>query len=161
VGYTPALAKLICLEGADEPTDLKAERHLEQTGGISVSARQIQRVVQRVGSAAQSWQERPAQLGPLRGADNVCECRRHGGAHRSDSRTGAAREGVALAVGRAVRGWRYGLRGPFPEAVELGFWECRPCPRPCAGPRRRAGACRAWTAPILDGRDGVHGGRHG
>ena len=61
VGYTPALAKLICLEGADEPTYLKAERHLEQTGGISVSARQIQRVVQRVGGDAQQWQERPAQ----------------------------------------------------------------------------------------------------
>ena len=58
VGYTPALAKLICLEGADEPTYLKAERHLEQTGGITVSARQIQRVVQRVGSQAQQWQER-------------------------------------------------------------------------------------------------------
>jgi hypothetical protein len=64
VGYTPALAKLICLEGADEQTYLKAERHLEQTGGIAVSARQIQRVVQRVGSAAQSWQEREAQPGP-------------------------------------------------------------------------------------------------
>lgn len=63
VSYTPALAKLICLEGADEPTYLKAERHLEQTGGIGVSARQIQRMVQRVGSAAQSWQERPAQPG--------------------------------------------------------------------------------------------------
>ena len=63
VGYTPALAKLICLEGADEPTYLKAERHLEQTGGITVSARQIQRVVQRVGAAAQQWQERPAQPG--------------------------------------------------------------------------------------------------
>lgn len=63
VGYTPALAKLICLEGADEPTYLKAERHLEQTGGIAVSARQIQRVVQRVGSSAQRWQERPAQPG--------------------------------------------------------------------------------------------------
>jgi hypothetical protein len=61
VGYTPALAKLICLEGADEPTYLKAERHLEQTGGISVSARQIQRVIQRVGGAAQQWQERPAE----------------------------------------------------------------------------------------------------
>ena len=61
VSYTPALAKLICLEGADEPTYLKAQRHLEQTGGIGVSARQIQRVVQRVGSAAQSWQEREAQ----------------------------------------------------------------------------------------------------
>lgn len=63
VGYTPALAKLICLEGADEPTYLKAERHLEQTGGIAVSARQIQRVVQRVGGSAQLWQERQAQPG--------------------------------------------------------------------------------------------------
>jgi hypothetical protein len=61
--YTPALAKLICLEGADEPTYLKAERHLEKTGGISVSARQIQRVVQRVGRGAQRWQEREAQPG--------------------------------------------------------------------------------------------------
>jgi hypothetical protein len=64
VGYTPALAKLICLEGADEPTYQKAERHLEQTGGIAVSARQIQRVVQRVGGSAQLWQERQAQPGP-------------------------------------------------------------------------------------------------
>lgn len=63
VGYTPALAKLLCLEGADESTYLKAERHLEQTGGITVSARQIQRVVQRVGSHAQRWQEQPAQPG--------------------------------------------------------------------------------------------------
>lgn len=63
VSYTPALAKLLCLEGADEQTYLKAERHLAQTGGISVSARQIQRVIQRVGSAAQAWQERPAQPG--------------------------------------------------------------------------------------------------
>lgn len=64
VSYTPALAKLISLEGADEPTYLKAERHLEQTGGIAVSARQIQRVVQRVGGSAQQWQEREAQPGP-------------------------------------------------------------------------------------------------
>jgi hypothetical protein len=64
VGYTPALAKLICLEGADEPTYLQAERHLETTGGITVSARQIQRVIQRVGREAQVWQEREAQPGP-------------------------------------------------------------------------------------------------
>jgi hypothetical protein len=64
VSYTPALAKLICLEGADEQTYLKAERHLEKTGGIPVSARQIQRVVQRVGSSAQAWQERQATPGP-------------------------------------------------------------------------------------------------
>ena len=64
VGYTPGLARLICLEGTDESTYAKAERHLAQTGGIAVSARQIQRVVQRVGAAAQAWQERPAQSGP-------------------------------------------------------------------------------------------------
>jgi hypothetical protein len=69
VGYTPALAKLVCLEGADESTYLKAERHLEQTGGITVSARQIQRVVQRVGSDAQQWQERPAQPGSCQHSD--------------------------------------------------------------------------------------------
>jgi len=61
VSYTPALTKLLCLEGADEQTYLKAERHLLQTGGISVSARQIQRVVQRVGAHAQQWQERAAE----------------------------------------------------------------------------------------------------
>jgi hypothetical protein len=63
VGYTPALARLICLEGADEPGYEKAERHLAQTGGIAVSARQIQRVVQRVGQDAQAWQERAAKPG--------------------------------------------------------------------------------------------------
>ena len=62
-GYTPALARLICLEGADEPGYEKAERHLAETGGIAVSARQIQRVVQRVGAEAQSWQEREGQPG--------------------------------------------------------------------------------------------------
>jgi hypothetical protein len=61
VSYTPALTKLLCLEGADEQTYLKAERHRLHTGGISVSARQIQRVVQRVGAGAQQWQERPAE----------------------------------------------------------------------------------------------------
>ena len=63
VGYTPALARLICLEGADETGYQKAERHLAETGAILVSARQIQRVVQRVGQDAQVWQERQAQPG--------------------------------------------------------------------------------------------------
>ena len=62
-GYTPALARLMCLEGADEPGYEKAQRHLAETGGIEVSARQIQRVVQRVGQDAQTWQEREAQPG--------------------------------------------------------------------------------------------------
>ena len=60
-GYTPALARLMCLEGADETGYQKAEQHLAETGGIQVSARQIQRVAQRVGKEAQVWQERPAQ----------------------------------------------------------------------------------------------------
>jgi hypothetical protein len=65
--YTPALAKLVCLEGADETTYLKAERHLQQTGGIAVPARQIHRLVQQVGAGAQRWQERsavPAEFQP-------------------------------------------------------------------------------------------------
>jgi hypothetical protein len=62
-GYTPALARLICLEGADQTGYQQAERHLAETGGIQVSARQIQRVVQRVGREAQVWQEREAQPG--------------------------------------------------------------------------------------------------
>jgi hypothetical protein len=61
VGYTPALARILCLEGADESSYQKAESHLAETGGIGVSARQIQRVVQRIGSAAQAWQEREVQ----------------------------------------------------------------------------------------------------
>jgi hypothetical protein len=61
VGYTPALARILCLEGADETSYQKAELHLAETGGIRVSARQIQRVVQRVGQHAQAWQEREVQ----------------------------------------------------------------------------------------------------
>jgi hypothetical protein len=60
-GNTPALARLVCLEGADESSYQKAENHLQETGGINVSARQIQRLVQHVGEPAQRWQEREAQ----------------------------------------------------------------------------------------------------
>jgi hypothetical protein len=61
--YTPALARLICLEGADQSSYQQAQEHLQDAGGIEVSARQIQRVVQRVGSEAQTWQERSALPG--------------------------------------------------------------------------------------------------
>jgi Uncharacterised protein family (UPF0236) len=57
-GYTPALSRLICLEGADEASYEKASTHLQETGGIPVSGRQVQRVVQRVGVAAVAWQKR-------------------------------------------------------------------------------------------------------
>lgn len=60
---TPALARLICLEGADQSSYQQAENHLRDTGGIHVQARQIQRVVQRAGADAQVWQARPAQPG--------------------------------------------------------------------------------------------------
>ena len=60
-GHTPALARLVCLEGADEASFQKAENHLRETGGIHVSGRQIQRLVQQVGEPAQRWQEREAQ----------------------------------------------------------------------------------------------------
>jgi hypothetical protein len=63
-GKTPALARLVCLEGADQDSYQQAEEHLKQTGGIHISARQIQRLVQQVGAAAQAWQEREA-LKPL------------------------------------------------------------------------------------------------
>ena len=61
-GHTPALARLICLEGADESSFQKAETHLRETGGIQVCARRIQRLTQPIGVAAQSWQEREARL---------------------------------------------------------------------------------------------------
>jgi hypothetical protein len=69
-GNTPALARLACLEGADEASYQKAEEHLRETGGIVMSSRQIQRLVQEVGAAAQSWQEREA-LQPLPGTKAV------------------------------------------------------------------------------------------
>jgi hypothetical protein len=52
------LARLVCLEGADEASYQKAENHLRETGGIGFEARQIQRLVQQVGPEAQAWQER-------------------------------------------------------------------------------------------------------
>jgi hypothetical protein len=62
-GHTPALTRLMCLEGADETSYQKAEQHLAETGGIHVCARKIQRMVQRVGAAAQQWQQREAHPG--------------------------------------------------------------------------------------------------
>jgi hypothetical protein len=55
---TPALARLVCLEGADESSYQKAEFHLKETGGIEISARQIQRTIQEIGAGAQIWQQR-------------------------------------------------------------------------------------------------------
>jgi hypothetical protein len=58
------LLRLVCLEGANEASYQKAEEHLRETGGITISARQIQRTVQPIGVGAQQWQQRAA-LKPL------------------------------------------------------------------------------------------------
>jgi len=63
-GYTPALARLICLEGADETSFGQASFHLKEVGGISVSERQIQRVVGRIGVCAVEWQKRESAPAP-------------------------------------------------------------------------------------------------
>ena len=62
--YTPALARLVCLEGADETGYEKASIHLQEIGGIAVSGRQVQRVVARVGEAAVKWQRRESPPAP-------------------------------------------------------------------------------------------------
>ncbi len=69
-GCTPPLARLVCLGGADSASYQKADEHLRDTGGIHISARQIQRLVQSVGPAAQKWQARGA-LVPLPGTKAV------------------------------------------------------------------------------------------
>ena len=45
---TPALARLVCFEGADAASYQKAEEHLGETGGIHIGARQVQRLVSQV-----------------------------------------------------------------------------------------------------------------
>jgi len=60
---TPALARLTCLVGAAEPGFEQAQNQLKEVGGIEVSGRQVQRMIQRVGGDAQAWQERQAQPG--------------------------------------------------------------------------------------------------
>lgn len=60
---TPALARLICLEGADEMSFEKASRHLHEVGGIELEERQIQRVVNRIGPDAAKWQRRESAPG--------------------------------------------------------------------------------------------------
>lgn len=55
---TPALARLMCLESIDESSFEKAEKHLKETGGIEIPARQLQRLAARLGPDAEKWQER-------------------------------------------------------------------------------------------------------
>ena len=56
--HTPALSRLICLEGSDESSYRKAAVHLEEIGGIPVGERQVQREVLRLGPATAAWLRR-------------------------------------------------------------------------------------------------------
>ena len=64
VSHTPALARLICLEGADESSYHNACEHLREVGGIELGERQVQRVVGRVGPDASLWQKRQSAPQP-------------------------------------------------------------------------------------------------
>lgn len=113
-GPTPALARRAGLEGAAEASDPTAENPLPETGGSNFSARQLQRLLQEIGSAAQSWPARPAQgpepdrkPGPrmsLRGDAS-------GGPRRNAEREG--RRGNPPAGGAQTR--RAYLGGVFPQ----------------------------------------------
>lgn len=61
--FTPGLARLACLAGAQQASFQAAEADLKAIGGIKVPARQIQRLVEKVGPWAQRWQARQAQPG--------------------------------------------------------------------------------------------------
>lgn len=63
-GHTPALARLICLEGSDETSYQKAALHLQEIGGIELGERQIQREVLRIGPAAAEWLRRESPPQP-------------------------------------------------------------------------------------------------
>jgi len=60
---TPGLARLVCTAGSQQDSFQAAELDLREVGGIEVPARQIQRLVEKVGPAAQGWQSRTAQSG--------------------------------------------------------------------------------------------------
>jgi len=51
------------LLGADEVGFDKAEKHLQETGNISIDSRQIHRLVQRVGAVSEIWQQRQYKHG--------------------------------------------------------------------------------------------------
>lgn len=46
---TPALTRLVCYEGAEGESFQAAQEHLQETGGIEMDPRQIQRIIQAMG----------------------------------------------------------------------------------------------------------------
>jgi len=61
--YTPALAQLTCWAGAESESFEMAEAQLRVLGALQVPARQIHRLVQRVGAAAVVWQNQDHRPG--------------------------------------------------------------------------------------------------
>jgi hypothetical protein len=61
---TPALARLVCYEGAEGESFQTAQEHLLETGAIEVDPRQIQRIIQAMGPSARSWSQREAKPEP-------------------------------------------------------------------------------------------------
>jgi hypothetical protein len=92
VADTPALARLLCLEGADELGYEKAQQHLAETGGIDVSARPIQRVGQRGGWSGPSVARAPSPARRFVGAPPVCQRRCHRRANAQRGIGGASRQ---------------------------------------------------------------------
>lgn len=62
-GSTPWLSRMMCREGASARCFREASNNLAETGGVKVSGRQIQRMVQKIGASAQAWQKREALPG--------------------------------------------------------------------------------------------------
>lgn len=62
-GYTPWMVRVMNREGASARCFQEASNNLAETGGVKVSGRQIQRMVQKIGPWAQQWQKREAVPG--------------------------------------------------------------------------------------------------
>lgn len=62
-GSTPWLTRMMCREGVSAGCFREAAKNLDETGGVKVSARQIQRMVQKIGVSAQAWQKREGVSG--------------------------------------------------------------------------------------------------
>ena len=61
---TPALTQLVCYEGAEAESYQSAQQHLQNTGAIQIDPRQVQRIVQHMGSALQVWPRREVKPEP-------------------------------------------------------------------------------------------------
>ena len=167
-GSPPALARLGCWAGADETSDQPAEKQLLETGGRAVAARPIQRLVQRVGAAAQTGPAREAPPGGSAGPKLYGSADATGVALRQEARVGRAGQ---QAAGRAQPRWAcLGCVFPQPQTDAEGppgrDDEAPPSVASVAsmdalGPRLRQDALRRGLAlalqvgRLIDGAEGL------